>query len=144
MITIKGMRTPFLALAILVVAVAPLVYGHFFNGFNTPWLVRNYDNNTIYSGFLRAYGDTNDSLCNDSDNGIKPDINGTVTWFDPFDGNYYTRKDYCINAGSVLEIGCVKNFSVNGQPLSNIVAGVRVDCNANGFTSCNPVLRRCV
>jgi hypothetical protein len=131
-------------LVVLLVAGLPLVYSHFWNGGNYPFVARNNDNNSTYPGKLLAYGDTNNSLCSDTDNGFKPGQSGTMSWYDPTDNNSYVYSDFCDTNNTLIELGCVKHFKINNVQYANYVTASRVDCNAAGFSSCNAALRRCV
>ncbi|MBM3282471.1 MAG: hypothetical protein FJY86_03995 [Candidatus Diapherotrites archaeon] len=67
-----------------------------------------------------------------------------MSWYDPFDANYYNRVDFCDSNSTLIEFGCSKHFKINNNQYNNRVISARVDCNANGFTYCNAALRRCV
>ena len=136
-----------LILLIVGIALVPIVSSLFYGGNNQLITTKNFDDNATYQANLLSYGDANN--CGDSDNGIKPDVNGSVYWFDPnTDGNggtaWYSYQDFCAANGILVELGCSDQFLVDGNQYNGYVAAVAVDCNAIGYTSCNSFLRRCV
>jgi Tfp pilus assembly protein FimT len=132
-------------IAVMAVVALPMVNSHFFSA-NLPVTVTNNDNNSSYAVTLVAYGDTNNVLCTDTDNGVKPDSNngGQMTWFDPTDANTYSFNEVCLDANTLLELSCSKNIKINGVQYNNYVGAFRVNCTQIGYTSCNAALRRCI
>jgi hypothetical protein len=147
---LKNRMSQYLLVVLLVgIALVPIVNSFFYSGNNQPITVANNDGNGTYSVNLLAYGDTVDYNCSDSDNGIKPLQSGIVSWLDPqADANggtaFYSFRDFCSANGKLIELGCVKDFNIDGNQYHDFVAAVTVDCNAIGYNSCNPLARRCV
>lgn len=144
-----GEKIPYLvAIAIIAAALVPVVTGFFYSGNNYPiTVVNHYDGNT-FSVNLLAYGDTVDYNCSDTDRGIRPFQTGSVSWMDPnadANGNdkFYTFSDFCTTNGKLVELGCVKDFTIDGNQYHNFITAVTVDCNSMGY-SCNPIAKRCV
>lgn len=123
-------------LAIAMVAFFPFVSSNIYNGFFAPITVTN--NNDInqipIDGNLVAYGDVNS--CVDSDNGIYPDKNGSITYFSPRDMNTHFQVDMCDSNTSIIEMACIKDIKVNGVQYQNYFIAMHVACSEVGKTTC--------
>jgi hypothetical protein len=136
-----------LALVIAGVVLGSIVSSYIYDGGSTILSFKNLDNNKTYSGPLYAYGDTKPAQCSDTDNGIKPDVNGTTTWTN-YDGNVsngvYSFSDFCLDSNTVVELGCAKNFLVNNVLYPNYMVAMGIKCTDINKTSCNPLAKKCV
>jgi hypothetical protein len=130
-----GKKTLAIAVLIAALAIVPLASSYIYWGGGTH-TVKNNDDNSTYTADLRFYGDTFDSNCSDTDTGIKPDVNGTTSWFDHTTSTSYSAGDYCVNGNILREYGCAKDFTIDGNQYHDYATEFDVNCSANGFSSC--------
>jgi len=135
-----------LALFAVGILVGPAVSSFFYDGGSVPMLFKNLDNNQTQPGLLYVFGDTKNAQCSDSDNGIKPDVNGTTNWTN-YDGNtpngVFSYSDFCLDQNILVELGCSKNFLVNGTLYNNYMVAAGIKCQDLNKT-CSPLAKKCV
>lgn len=152
----SNLLTSFVILCALI--AAPLVLALVYDGGHAPNTIRNNSDNSIFNVLLHGFADSRDmngiDTCTDSDNGVFPNIGGTMSFTD-FNVNYSNLQDYC--EGPILhEFACSKDYKVqdsNGgfNQINGYASVLDVNCAALvGYTTCSadlngtPVIARCV
>lgn len=125
-------------MGLLLIFAAPLVFSTLYPGGDAIFTWTNNDNNKTGTAALIAYGDTNGTFgCNDTDNGFKTNVKGTLTWTDPRDMNTYVFSDFCLDQNTLVELNCAKNIKVNGVQHQNYMMASKFNCkDINQFSTC--------
>ncbi|MEK6902621.1 MAG: hypothetical protein AABX02_03480 [archaeon] len=125
-----------------VLALIPVAYSTIYPGGNTPVTFTNTDLNGPYVANLIGYGDHNTQCLDFPDKGFKPLIPSFMQWADPTDVNFpggppniHNQGDACLDANTLLEVGCIEHFKVNGVQHSKYVIGAAFNCKNISPTS---------
>ncbi|MFH0970443.1 MAG: hypothetical protein V1776_03210 [Candidatus Diapherotrites archaeon] len=132
-----------LVLGITFLMTLPFVFSNFYLGNDFPFMWKNNYIGGDGNASLLAYGDENGG-CFDTDNGFNPFAKGTMTWTDPTDQNTYVYSDFCDTNTTLIELGCTRDFKINGKQYYNYIIAAKYNCNdINAQSYCNPIAAKC-
>ncbi len=114
---------------LLAIIVIPMAFSTFYPGNNFPFTYVNNLNGSTGNSLLIGAVDHN-GTCNDPDNGMFKGLGTFTSWLDN-NGSTLFFPDTCDTNMSIIELGCVEQFKINGVQYSHFVVGAKINCDAN-------------
>lgn len=128
------------ALGILIALAIPMAISYVLLP-EIPVSIDNFNDNSHYDVNLTAYVNTG-TTCSDTDIGIHPLSDSNVSFVDQDTNITYNLTEFCADSLTVVEIGCVEDFNLNGKRYKNLAIASEFDCASIGKT-CIPGLHIC-